>query len=113
MNFQNELQKYHADVLSLAVIKNYKIVEMIVEGTNIRLNTKFQAASISKMIFAFAILRLIYDGELLLNDDVNNYLGNCPLVRQDGTKGKATIQQILTHIAGINVHGFDGYPVGS
>lgn len=113
MNFQNELQKYYADVLSLAVIKNYQIVEMVVEGANIKLNTKFQAASISKMIFTFAILRLVYDGELSLNDDVNNYLGNCSLVRRDGTKGKATIQQILTHTAGINVHGFDGYPVGA
>lgn len=34
MNFQNELQKYYADVLSLPVIKNYKIVEIVVEGIN-------------------------------------------------------------------------------
>lgn len=55
---------------------------------------------------------MVYDGKLSLNDDVNNYLGDCPLIRQDGTQGKATIRQILTHTAGINVHGFAGYQVG-
>lgn len=44
---------------------------------------------------------------------MNRYLDGCPLVRQDGARASATVRQILTHTAGIGVHGFDGYTVGT
>lgn len=113
MNIQDELQKYHADALSLAVVKNDRIDGIFAVGDGVTPHTRFQAASVSKMVFTLAVLKLVSEGRLDLEDDVNAYLSDCPLLRRDGTKGKATIRQLLTHTAGTGVHGFEGYPVGS
>lgn len=113
IDFFDELKKYGADSLSLAVIKNYQIAETVSEGKDITPHTRFQAASISKMVFTFAVLRLAAEGKISLEDDVNGYLGGTPLTDRDGNIARVNVRQILSHTAGIGVHGFDGYPIGS
>lgn len=113
MDFLNELKKFGADSLSLAVIRNYQIVETVAVGNDITPHTRFQAASISKMVFTFAVLRLASESRISLYDDVNRYLGRTPLTDRDGNPARVNVRQILSHTAGIGVHGFDGYPVGS
>lgn len=113
MDFANELKKCGADSLSLAVVRDFKTVQTIAEGTDITPHTRFQAASISKMVFAFAVLRLAAEGKISLEDDVNSYLGGTPLTDRDGNTARVNVRQILSHTAGIGVHGFDGYPIGS
>ncbi|MDE7290074.1 MAG: beta-lactamase family protein, partial [Oscillospiraceae bacterium] len=113
MDFANELKKCGADSLSLAVVRDFKIVQTIAEGTDITPHTRFQAASISKMVFAFAVLRLAAEGKISLEDDVNSYLGGTPLTDRDGNTARVNVRQILSHTAGLGVHGFDGYPIGS
>jgi CubicO group peptidase (beta-lactamase class C family) len=72
--------------------------------------TLFQAASISKPVTALAALRLVQDGKLSLDEDVNIKLRTWKVSENAFTeKEKVTIRRILSHSAGLTVHGFPGY----
>jgi CubicO group peptidase (beta-lactamase class C family) len=73
-------------------------------------DTLFQAASISKPVSALAALRLVQDGKLSLDEDVNAKLRTWKVPENAFTqKEKVTIRRILSHSAGLTVHGFAGY----
>jgi len=73
-------------------------------------DTLFQAASISKPVAALAALRLVQDGKLDLDEDVNVKLRTWKVPENAFTaKEKVTIRRILSHSAGLTVHGFPGY----
>lgn len=73
-------------------------------------DTLFQAASISKPVSALAALRLVQDGKLTLDEDVNVKLRSWKVPENDFTQQeKVTIRRILSHSAGLTVHGFAGY----
>ncbi|MGB6833458.1 MAG: serine hydrolase [Candidatus Acidiferrum sp.] len=73
-------------------------------------DTLFQAASISKPVAALAALRLVQDGKLNLDEDVNVKLKTWKVPESAFTeKEKVTIRRILSHSAGLTVHGFAGY----
>ncbi len=80
-------------------------------GAAVTANTRFQAASISKPVTALAVLRLVQNGRLDLDTDVNQYLKNWKVPH--AADGKViTLRQLLTHTAGLTVHGFAGYAQG-
>src|SRR4051794_39364888 len=68
----------------------------------------FPAGSISKHVAAFGSLRLIADGILDLDTDVNTYLSAWQL---PGT-GTVTVRQLLAHTAGLTKNWFPGYAAG-
>ena len=73
-------------------------------------NTLFQAASISKPVAAIAALYLVEQGKLSLDDDVNQYLKDWYVEENEYTRDeKVTLRRILSHSAGLTVHGFGGY----
>lgn len=73
-------------------------------------DTLFQAASISKPVSALAALRLVQDGKLSLDEDVNLKLKTWKVPENAFTeKEKVTLRRILSHSAGLTVHGFPGY----
>jgi CubicO group peptidase (beta-lactamase class C family) len=74
-------------------------------------DTPFQAGSISKAVFAVAVMRLVQDGRLDLDEDVHAYLTSWRLPDQDGWRPRISLRQLLSHTAGTTVHGFKGYPV--
>jgi CubicO group peptidase (beta-lactamase class C family) len=75
--------------------------------------TLFQAASISKSISALAVLRLVQDGKLNLDEDVNVKLKGWRVPGNEFTEErKVTLRRILSHSAGLTVAGFPGYPAG-
>jgi CubicO group peptidase (beta-lactamase class C family) len=72
--------------------------------------TLFQAASISKPVTALAMLRLVQDGKLSLDEDVNAKLRTWKVPENEFTKeNKVTLRRIASHSAGLTVHGFPGY----
>lgn len=93
--------------ISLAIIKKYKIQQLIT--FNCKKESKFQAASISKLLTAMLALKLVEENKLSLNKDVNNYLKNFKLKNNKGKLIKVTLKELLSHTAGINVSGFPGY----
>jgi CubicO group peptidase (beta-lactamase class C family) len=72
--------------------------------------TLFQAASISKPVTAFAALRLVEQGVLSLDEDVNTRLRSWKVPENEFTRAqKVTLRRLLSHTAGLTVHGFPGY----
>ncbi len=81
--------------------------------TPVTAETRFQAASISKPVSALAALRLVQDGKLSLDEDVNAKLHTWKVPENEFTKvQKVTLRRLLSHSAGLTVHGFPGYVVG-
>jgi CubicO group peptidase (beta-lactamase class C family) len=72
--------------------------------------TPFQAGSISKPVFALAVMRLVEARKLDLDADVNDYLLSWRVPANDGWQPRLTLRQLLSHTAGTTVHGFPGYP---
>jgi CubicO group peptidase (beta-lactamase class C family) len=73
-------------------------------------DTLFQAASISKPVSALAILRLVESGKLQLDQDVNEVLKSWKIPSNGFTSDmKVTLRRMLSHTAGLTVHGFRGY----
>jgi CubicO group peptidase (beta-lactamase class C family) len=106
--------------LSLAVVKDGKIIKAQGYGFTDKTNqvpvtpdTLFQAGSISKPVAATAVLHLIEQGRLSLDEDVNEKLRTWKVPENEFTKEKkVTLRGILSHSAGLTVHGFPGYAVG-
>jgi CubicO group peptidase (beta-lactamase class C family) len=72
--------------------------------------TLFQAASISKPVAATAALAFVEEGRLTLDSDVNQYLTSWQIPANEHMHGEAvTLRRIVTHTAGLTVHGFPGY----
>src|SRR5579859_2735029 len=83
-------------------------------GPAVTPDTLFQAASISKPVSALAVLRLAQEGKLDLDRDVNDYLKSWKLPENDFTRQKkVTLRELLSHTAGMSVHGFLGYERGT
>jgi len=107
---------YHTPGVSIAVVNNYKIewargfgVREQGKRDPVTETTLFQAASISKPIFALAVMRLVEDGKLDLDEDVNHYLASWKVPANGPWQPRITLRQILSHSAGLTVHGFPGY----
>jgi CubicO group peptidase (beta-lactamase class C family) len=107
--------------LSLAIIRDGRIAKAqghgVADKTSqipVTPDTLFQAASISKVLAALAALRLVEEGRLFLDEDVNNQLLSWKVPENARTKTrKVTLRGILSHTAGLTVHGFPGYATDS
>src|SRR5215469_1546538 len=80
-NIYDRMAYYHINGVSIAVIDNYKIVWTkaygwadTAEKRRVDTNTLFQAASVGKSIHAVATMRLVQEGKLDLDRDINDYL---------------------------------------
>ena len=111
---------YNMNAVSIAVIKDYKIewtkaygYADVAENRKATPQTLFQAASISKSINSLGLLKLVEQGKLGLDDDINNYLKTWKFPYDSLSKGKKiSIANLLSHKAGLSVHGFGGYQKG-
>jgi CubicO group peptidase (beta-lactamase class C family) len=115
------MKVYRVPGISIAVIDGYRIVWAKAYGvvgaddpTPLDTHTLFQAASISKPVTATAMLRMVEDGKLSLDQDVNTYLKTWHVPENEFTKNeKVTLRRLASHTAGTTVHGFPGYAVGA
>jgi CubicO group peptidase (beta-lactamase class C family) len=119
-NITERMKYYNVKGLSIAVIDNYRIVWAKGYGyadTTARIpvttNTLFQPASIGKSTHAFATMTLIEKHMLDPGADINFYLKRWKFPYDSISKGKKiNTYQLLSHTAGLSVHGFDGYKIG-
>jgi CubicO group peptidase (beta-lactamase class C family) len=75
--------------------------------------TMFQAGSVSKAISAMAAMRLVQRHELDLDEDVNDKLVSWKVPDNPFTQEhRVTLRGLLSHSAGMTVHGFPGYALG-
>lgn len=82
------------------------------DATPVTPETRFQAASLSKPVFALAVLRLVAAGTLDLDADVNAYLTSWQVPAVAGWQPRVTLRQLLSHTAGTNLEHLIGYPAG-
>lgn len=113
---QERMAFYHTPGVSIAVVNNHKIewargfgVREQGKPKPVTETTLFQAASISKPMFALAVMRLVQEGKLDLDEDVNRYLTSWKVPPNGSWQPRITLRQILSHSAGLTVHGFPGY----
>jgi non-ribosomal peptide synthase protein (TIGR01720 family) len=64
-------------------------------------DTLFQAGSISKHLTAMAVLRLVGEGRLDLDEDVNRYLTSWQAPRFPGSTQPLTVRNLLSHLSGL------------
>ena len=106
--------------VSIAVVHNGKLEwargfgVTRIGGPPVSADTLFQAASVSKPITALAVLRLVEAGKLDLDADASTYLTSWKIPSTVLTAhNKVTLRRLLTHTAGMTVHGFAGYVPGA
>ncbi len=108
---------YNVPGISIAVIKDgklswakgYGIANSQIDS-KVNINTLFQAGSISKPIAALGALKLVQDGKADLDADISAYLKDWEIPATEFTSTeKVTLRRLLTHTAGMTVHGFPGY----
>lgn len=116
----DRMKSNHVNGVSIALIKDYKIEWAKAYGwadsaeqRPVTTSTLFQAGSISKSLNGVGILKLVQEGKLNLDSDINIYLKSWQFPYDSLSKGKKiTIANLLSHTAGLTVHGFDGYEKG-
>lgn len=111
------MEHYKVPGISIAVVKEGEIrwakgygIANTNDSSEVTTNTLFQAGSISKPIAALAALKLVQEGKIDLDEDVNTYLKDWKIPENKFTETeKVTLRRLLTHTAGLTVHGFPGY----
>jgi CubicO group peptidase (beta-lactamase class C family) len=72
-------------------------------------NTVFQAASISKSVTAWGVMRLVEQGKVDLDAPVSTYLSRWKLPPSRFDPDRVTVRRLLSHTAGLSVGGYLGY----
>jgi CubicO group peptidase (beta-lactamase class C family) len=115
---EERMKHYKVPGLSVAVINNFKVEWAKAYGLKdvetkepVTTETIFQSASISKPVTAMIALKKVQEGKIALDEDINNRLTSWKLPDNEWKK-KVTLANLLTHTAGLTVHGFPGYAVG-
>ena len=117
----NVMEQHLVPAVSIAVIhlgqidwaRGYGICE---QGGRKRVDstTLFQGASISKPVSAVGALRMVEAGTLNLDKDVNDILRSWKVPEYESTRAEhVTVRRLLSHCAGLNVHGVPSYPSGA
>lgn len=104
---QAEMQRQHIPGLSLLVARDGQVVRAQGYGlANVELQvpvkpeTIFQSGSVGKQFTATAIMMLVEEGKIKLDDPITNYLKDAP-----ASWKQVTIRELLSHTAG-----FTDYP---
>ena len=114
---QEMMKLFHVPGVSIAVVRDFKVqwtktygAADVVTDAPVTQETRFQAASISKPVTAFAVLRAVDSGRLSLDEDVNNYLKSWKVPVNEYTEGGVTLRALLSHTSGTgDGFGFPGY----
>jgi CubicO group peptidase (beta-lactamase class C family) len=112
------MEKMRVPGVAVAVIKDFEIhwakgygKADVTSGAPVTNDTIFQAASISKPTAAMGVLRLVQEGKLSLDVDVNTYLKSWKLEGGEHTRERpVTLRALLSHTSGLDDgFGFPGY----
>lgn len=118
---EERMKALNVNGVSVAVIRNYGIewakgygLADVETRRPVTAETLFLAGSISKPVAAAGALALVDQGKVKLDDHVNSYLKSWKVPENEFTKEqKVTLRRLLSHTAGLTVHGFPGYNAAS
>ncbi len=106
--------------VAIAVLKNGEVVDAIGYGVReagthgpIDADTLFNVGSVSKVITAATSLRLMAQGKIDLDRDVNTYLKSWRIPpTPEIANPVVTMRMLMSHTSGLGVHGFPDYLPG-
>ena len=126
MTLDARMRYHRVPGVSIAIIDSFRVVAACGYGVRaldgdtsqsraqVTPTTIFQAASISKSVAALGTLVLVQSGRLTLDEDVNHWLTTWKIPENEFTRRQpVTLRTLLSHGAGITVHGFEGYAAGA
>ena len=116
----DRMAHYNVAGVSIAVVNDFEIewakgYGVLVAGGDepVTPDTLFQAASIGKTLVAVTALRVVEEGLLDLDQDVNSRLVSWRVPESELTAHeKVTLRRLLSHSAGTNKFGYQGYAQG-
>jgi CubicO group peptidase (beta-lactamase class C family) len=119
-NLEERMKYHHVNGVSIAVISDFKLDWIkaygwadVAENRPVTEKTLFQAASISKSLNGVGVMKLVQDGKIDLNTDINQYLTGWKFPYDSVSEGRpVTVAALLSHTAGLTIHGFPGYARG-
>lgn len=113
-------QKSNIPGVAVAVIKNGKIAWIqcigyadVASRKPVTTQTIFNVGSVSKVVAAWGFMQLTEKGMIRLDDPVNQYLNRWKLPQSSFDVSKVTLRRILSHTAGLSVHGYGGSEQGA
>ena len=117
----DRMERYRVPGVSLTVIDKERIAWSGAYGVReagrpavVTDTTVFEAGSISKSVAAATALRLVDQGRLTLDDDVNRTLRSWRVPSDSLTERRpVTLRALLSHSAGFNLPSFRGYQRGA
>jgi CubicO group peptidase (beta-lactamase class C family) len=77
-------------------------------GQPVTTATRFQAASVSKPVTAWGLLRLVEQGRIGLDEPVVGHLRRWRPPPSPYPADRITVRRLLSHTAGLSVHGYAG-----
>ena len=105
-DIQQLLTENRVPAVSIAVVRKGKIVEVmalgvrnVTTGTPVDADTVFSAASLSKPVFAYAVMQLVDAGLLSLDAPLASYVPN--FVSNDPRAADITVRNALSHTTGL------------
>lgn len=118
--FSARLARFQVPGAGVAIIENGELVwaggfgtKLAGENMPVDENTVFSVGSVSKMVNAALILRLVAEGKLNLDVDVNHYLKTWRVEKSRYSEQQpVTLRAILSHTAGFSQHGFADFQPG-
>ncbi|PKO11700.1 MAG: penicillin-binding protein [Chloroflexi bacterium HGW-Chloroflexi-10] len=115
-NIPGWLNRYGVPGASLALVVDGELVWSqgygwadVEEGVAARPETVYQVASISKPVTAWGVMRLAEAGEIDLDAPISETLTRWELPASGYSAEGVTIRRLLSHSAGLSVHGYPGY----
>jgi CubicO group peptidase (beta-lactamase class C family) len=116
-NLQERMKFHNIHGVSVAVVNNYKVewakgygFADTSDNRPVTINTLFQAASISKSLNAMGVLQLADKKKIDIYKNINDYLSSWKFPEDSFTSAtKITTAHLLSHTAGLTIHGFPGY----
>lgn len=113
MNLTERMTHYKVPSVSIAVIDENEL--KLTSAYNSSPETIYQAGSVSKPVAALIALLVAEKKGLDLDEDVNQILARTKCTyrvpeSEFTTTDKVTLRRLLSHTAGLTLHGFDGYP---
>lgn len=112
------MQQLQVPGLSIAVVQDFKLhwakaygVADAASGRIVDTDTRFQAASISKPVTAMAAMRMVEQGQLDLDKDINTFLTSWKVPASElNAQQSVTARSLFSHTSGADDgFGFPGY----
>jgi CubicO group peptidase (beta-lactamase class C family) len=101
------LNKYNVPGAAMAIIRDGEIVyskawgvKRAGEGSQIDEQTLFEAASLTKPVFAYGVFKLVRDKKIDLDKPLSEYLQE-PYIKEDERIHKITARMVLSHTSGL------------